>query len=121
MYNEPGNSEKRTASLPLLRNVFAWARAVNPEQPLSVGFWAWDFEALNTYQALHSDIITYHCYDDLVTHQRLIQVPPHSGAKNARTAPHLHRVYGPPTQQPVRQHHAPAETGERGRYQLGPG
>ena len=74
LYNEPGNSEKRLTSLPLLRNVFAWARAVNPEQPLSVGFWAWDFGALNTYQALHSDVITYHCYDDVALHQRLIQV-----------------------------------------------
>ena len=74
LYNEPGNNEKRLSSLPLVRNVFAWARAVNPEQPLSVGFWAWDFGPLNTYQALHSDIITYHCYDDVALHQRLIQI-----------------------------------------------
>ncbi|TGE29951.1 1,4-beta-xylanase [Hymenobacter metallicola] len=74
LYNEPGNSGKLMASLPLLRNVFAWARAVNPDQPLSVGLWAWDFQALNTYQALHSDIITYHSYDDVATHQRLIEL-----------------------------------------------
>lgn len=30
LYSEPGNSGKRTASLPLVRNVFAWAREVNP-------------------------------------------------------------------------------------------
>jgi hypothetical protein len=74
LYNEPGNSGKLTASLPLLRNVFAWARAVNPDQPLSVGLWAWDFQALNTYQVLHSDIITYHNYDDVATHQRVIEL-----------------------------------------------
>ncbi|TGE22396.1 1,4-beta-xylanase [Hymenobacter aquaticus] len=74
LYNEPGNSGKLTASLPLLRNVFAWARAVDPDQPLSVGLWAWDFQALNTYQALHSDIITYHSYDEAAIHQRLIEL-----------------------------------------------
>ncbi|UOQ71973.1 cellulase family glycosylhydrolase [Hymenobacter cellulosilyticus] len=74
LYNEPGNSGKLTSSLPLVRNVFAWARAVNPDQPLSVGLWAWDFQTLNTYQALHSDIITYHSYDDVASHQRLIEL-----------------------------------------------
>jgi hypothetical protein len=74
LYNEPGNSGKRETSLPLVRNVFSWARAVNPTQPLSVGIWAWDFEALNTFQALNSDIITYHSYDDPAAHQRIIEV-----------------------------------------------
>ncbi|OON69300.1 cellulase family glycosylhydrolase [Hymenobacter sp. CRA2] len=74
LYNEPGNSGKLTASLPLLRNVFAWAREVNPSQPLSVGLWSYDFQALNTYQALHSDVITYHSYDDVVVHQRLVDM-----------------------------------------------
>jgi hypothetical protein len=74
LYNEPGNSGKRETSLPLVRNVFSWARAVNPTQPLSVGIWAWDFEDLNTFQALNSDIITYHSYDDPAAHQRIIEV-----------------------------------------------
>lgn len=74
LYNEPGNSGKLNTSLPLVRNVFAWARAVNPDQPLSIGLWAWDFEALNQYQALHSDVITYHNYDDVVLHQRMIEL-----------------------------------------------
>ena len=74
LYNEPGNSGKGTASLPLLRNVFAWAQAANPDQPLSVGLWNWDFAALNTYQALHSDVITYHDYDDAPAHQRVIDL-----------------------------------------------
>ncbi|GAB3295813.1 glycoside hydrolase 5 family protein [Hymenobacter tenuis] len=74
LYNEPGNSGKKATSLPLVRNVFAWAREVNPEQPLSVGLWAWDFPELNAYQALHSDIITYHSYDEAPSHQRIIEL-----------------------------------------------
>ena len=74
LYNEPGNGGKGAASLPLVRNVFAWARAVNPDQPLSVGLWNWDFAALNAFQATHSDVLTYHCYDDVPAHQRIIEL-----------------------------------------------
>ncbi|MGI4883514.1 MAG: hypothetical protein ACRYFR_00975 [Janthinobacterium lividum] len=74
LYNEPGNNGKGVASLPLLRNVFAWASAVRPDQPLSAGLWNWEpgYGALNTYQALHSDVITYHCYDEVPLHERII-------------------------------------------------
>ncbi|UYZ62097.1 glycoside hydrolase family 5 protein [Hymenobacter weizhouensis] len=74
LYNEPGNSGKLTTSLPLVRNVFAWARAVNPDQPLTIGLWAWDYEALNSYQARNSDVITYHNYEDAPMHQRVIEL-----------------------------------------------
>ncbi|WP_375417266.1 cellulase family glycosylhydrolase [uncultured Hymenobacter sp.] len=74
LYNEPGNNGKNNTSLPLVRNVFAWARAVNPDQPLSVGLWNWEFEALNKYQALNSDVVTYHNYDDAAAHQRVIEL-----------------------------------------------
>jgi endo-1,4-beta-mannosidase len=74
LYNEPGNSGKREASLPLLRNVFAWARAANPDQPLTSGIWAWDFERLNTFQIQHSDITTYHDYEEPNWHQRVIEL-----------------------------------------------
>ena len=74
LYNEPGNSGKGVASLPLLRNVFAWAQAANPDQPLSVGLWNWDFQVLNTYQATHSDVLTYHNYDDAPAHQRVVEL-----------------------------------------------
>jgi len=72
LYNEPGNSGKGNTSLPFLRNVFAWAQAANPDQPLSVGLWNWDFKELNTFQAMHSDVITYHCYDEVLVHERII-------------------------------------------------
>lgn len=74
LFNEPGNSDKLNTSLPLVRNVFAWAREVNPTQPLSVGLWNWDFEALNKFQALNSDVVTYHCYDEVPSHQRIIEL-----------------------------------------------
>lgn len=74
LYNEPGNSDKRDSSLPLLKKVFSWARAVNPEQPVSAGLWAWDFEKLNEFQLLNSDIITYHNYEDQPWHLRTIEL-----------------------------------------------
>lgn len=74
LYNEPGNSTKRDTSLALLTKVFSWAREVNPDQPVSAGLWSWDFEKLNAFQALNSDIITYHDYDDEKAHQRVIQL-----------------------------------------------
>ncbi|TWR27552.1 cellulase family glycosylhydrolase [Mucilaginibacter pallidiroseus] len=74
LYNEPGNSNKGNASLGLLAKVFSWARAVNPSQPLSAGLWKWDLEELNAYQALNSDIVTYHDYTAEDTHLKTIQM-----------------------------------------------
>jgi endo-1,4-beta-mannosidase len=74
LYNEPGNNNKRDSSLTLLKKVFQWAREVNPEQPLSVGLWAWDFEKLNAFQVQNSDVITYHDYEEPQWHQRTIEL-----------------------------------------------
>ncbi|MBZ9731234.1 cellulase family glycosylhydrolase [Salegentibacter sp. JZCK2] len=74
LYNEPGNNDKGNESMALLKNVFKWAREVNPSQPLSVGLWKWDLKDLNTYQALNSDIITYHSYDEPQAHNRIIEL-----------------------------------------------
>ncbi|MGI4870398.1 MAG: hypothetical protein ACRYFX_04375 [Janthinobacterium lividum] len=41
---------------------------MRPDQPLSAGLWNWEF------QALHSDIITYHDYDEAPAHQRIIEL-----------------------------------------------
>jgi alpha-galactosidase len=64
LYNEPGNSDYGSRSLPLLEKVFAWARAAEPSQPLTAGLWddSKDMAALNRFQAGHSDIITFHSY-----------------------------------------------------------
>jgi hypothetical protein len=74
LYNEPGNSGKRDSSLPLLKKVFQWAREVNPEQPVSAGIWAWDYEKLNQFQIQNSDVITYHDYEEPQWHQRVIEL-----------------------------------------------
>ncbi len=74
LYNEPGNGGKRDSSLSLLVNIFKWARAVNPVQPISVGLWKWDLDTLNAYQFTHSDIITYHDYEEPEWHQRTIDL-----------------------------------------------
>jgi hypothetical protein len=74
LYNEPGNSGKFNTSFPLLKNVITWARTVEPNQPISIGLWAWNFHALNAMQALNSDIITYHNYEEPDLHKRTIDM-----------------------------------------------
>ena len=74
LYNEPGNSGKLTSTMPLLKKVFTWAREINPSQPISAGIWAWGFQELNAFQALNSDILTYHNYDDEKHHQHVINL-----------------------------------------------
>jgi len=74
LYNEPGNSGKFEKSLPLLIKIFQWARSVRPDQPISAGLWAWDFEKFNAFQVANSDIITYHDYEQPDRHLRVIQL-----------------------------------------------
>lgn len=72
LYNEPGNSGYKNKSMPLLKNVFQWAREANPSQPVSAGVWNKDLWDLNKFQVENSDIITYHNYNDEVEHQAAI-------------------------------------------------
>ena len=74
LYNEPGNSDKGERSLPLLTKAFEWARAVNPDQPVSAGLWSWNLEKLNAFQVTHSDVITYHDYESPDLHLRVVQL-----------------------------------------------
>jgi len=74
LYNEPGNSKKYTSSMVLLKSVFQWAREINPSQPLTAGLWDWSFQELNTFQALNSDIITYHNYGEPKDHRLVINL-----------------------------------------------
>jgi hypothetical protein len=67
VYNEPGNSNQGTKSLPLLKMAFQWAREAAPTQPVSAGLYA-DNQEFNEYQIAASDVITFHNYngaDDL--------------------------------------------------------
>ena len=83
LYNEPDNiaggerasmevPNKKIYSLSLLKKVFAWAREINPIQPLTVGFWKgnpvhWgmpdSLPDIDRFVALHSDVISFHAYD----------------------------------------------------------
>ncbi|MCE5174314.1 MAG: cellulase family glycosylhydrolase [Bacteroidales bacterium] len=75
LYNEPGGSgghRYNNKSLPLLRLIFAWAREIDPSQPLTAGYWSKNLPNLNKFQLENSDVITYHTYDDSVNHQLLI-------------------------------------------------
>jgi hypothetical protein len=62
IYNEPGNTGLNEKSLPLLKEVFRWARAVKPSQPLTAGVW-YGNKVLNDYQLETSDVITFHNYN----------------------------------------------------------
>jgi hypothetical protein len=74
LYNEPGNSGKKDSSYHLLTKVFQWARAVNPDQPITAGIWVWDFDKLNAFQVNNSDIVTYHDYEEPQWHRRVIDL-----------------------------------------------
>lgn len=63
LYNEPGNSGYNETSLPLLKKIFGWAWTVRPSQPLTVGIW-YDNKSLSDYQLVHSDVISFHNYEN---------------------------------------------------------
>jgi hypothetical protein len=68
LYNEPGNSNYQNKSMPLLTKTFQWAREVNPAQPLTAGVWNKSLTDLTTYQLMHSDVISYHNYENEKEH-----------------------------------------------------
>ncbi len=81
LYNEPQNTNdnayhengkgKERYSMMLLKEVFEWAREVNPSQPITSGVWVGDWtnpdslSEFNKFMLDHSDIITYHNYNDI--------------------------------------------------------
>ncbi|HOC00358.1 MAG TPA: 1,4-beta-xylanase, partial [Verrucomicrobiota bacterium] len=65
LYNEPGNSGLAEQSLPLAEAAFAWARAAEPVQPLTMGAWA-DFQSPLSRRLMElSDVVSFHSYDGL--------------------------------------------------------
>ncbi len=82
LLNEPGNraadydegwtaADKEAAHVAFLGKLFAWAREVNPSQPLTAGVWLdvgsriHPVSALDTLMLEQSDIITFHTYAPL--------------------------------------------------------
>jgi hypothetical protein len=68
-YNELEPKNKVELVLRLLPQAFAWARAAQPEQPLTSGVWKGDWStpekmtAMDRLQIENSDVITFHNYD----------------------------------------------------------
>lgn len=82
LWNEPNNTDAGKDQRPgleppdkpglvrrLLRDVFRWARLIQPSQPLTSGLWgesAWSdlsgLKPMERIQVEHSDIITFHSY-----------------------------------------------------------
>ncbi len=90
LWNEPENNnassygkldipDKEKVVLPLVKQVFAWARAINPSQPLTAAPWIgdWSEEAklgpLNRFLFDNSDIITFHRYENLPTTKKSVE------------------------------------------------
>jgi hypothetical protein len=72
LYNEPGGYPSPRAEpvgdacLPLLRDVFDWAHAVSPSQPLTSGLWSTPVKSpppeIAALQLERSDVVTFHHY-----------------------------------------------------------
>jgi hypothetical protein len=90
LINEPDNRngssygkleppDKPELALLLLRKVFAWAREVSPEQPLTAGIWLGDWSTheklkpIERFMVEQSDIITFHDYADLASMKRRVE------------------------------------------------
>jgi len=87
LWNEPDNpsrqyrnverSDKQQRVANLLPQVFSWARAVDPQQPLTSGVWdgEWDTahrNAISGIQLDNSDVITFHSYGEPATFENKI-------------------------------------------------
>ena len=69
LYNEPENT-KGFDTLPFLETVFRWAREVNPSQPLTspiiaLPTWGSYNKDISDFVLANSDIISFHCYNNL--------------------------------------------------------
>ncbi|MDR2863552.1 MAG: cellulase family glycosylhydrolase [Puniceicoccales bacterium] len=71
LYNEP-TSGLGDRSLPLLKSLFAWARELQPSQPLTTGFWNGS-KKLNAFLTQNADVISFHCYGDRAEMAKQIQ------------------------------------------------
>jgi hypothetical protein len=72
LYNEPGNSDYGIATLPLLKKVFEWARAIRPSQPITSATWRTN-KVIDDYLLNNSDIITIHNYSNAANLEKELQ------------------------------------------------
>lgn len=90
LFNEPDNmnlesykdddyaQHKAELSMTLLKKTINWVRLINPVQPITMAPWKEDWScdtkltALDNYMFTHSDIISFHCYENAtLTEQRI--------------------------------------------------
>jgi len=82
VFNEPDNMNitsykddnyavhKAELSMHLLKIAIGWIRDINPIQPITMAPWQFDWSnpslltSLDNYMFSHSDIISFHCYED---------------------------------------------------------
>ncbi|MFD1605601.1 cellulase family glycosylhydrolase [Flavobacterium artemisiae] len=90
VWNEPDNmtgpsyekveiKNKAALILPLLKQVFAWARSSNPSQPLTSGVWVGDWSDEAKMQPMHkmqieqSDVVSFHNYNTPQDFEKVIK------------------------------------------------
>jgi len=91
LFNEPDNMNlasykddnyalhKAELSMNLLKKAIMWVRSVDPIQPITMAPWQFDWSdsskltALDNYMFTHSDIISFHCYEDKIGMERRIR------------------------------------------------
>ncbi|MBA2746726.1 MAG: cellulase family glycosylhydrolase [Flavisolibacter sp.] len=93
LFNEPDNMNlasykdddyahhKAELSMALLKKTIQWVRAINPLQPITMAPWKEDWScdtkltALDNYMFTHSDIISFHWYENRKsTEERILQL-----------------------------------------------
>lgn len=90
LFNEPDNvnissykdedyeHHKAELSMLLLKKTINWVRVINPDQPITMAPWKEDWSsddtltALDNYMFTHSDIISFHCYENKVDMEKRI-------------------------------------------------
>ncbi len=91
LFNEPDNmnitsykdddyaAHKAELSMLLLKKTINWVRVINPTQPITMAPWKEDWSsddvltALDNYMFTHSDVISFHCYEDKLNIEKRIQ------------------------------------------------
>jgi hypothetical protein len=91
LFNEPDNTnvgsykdvnygvEKESLAFQLLEKTFKWARAVNPQQPLTAAPWKDDWtntsliSAIDNFMFSNSDVISFHSYENKHDIEKRIQ------------------------------------------------
>jgi len=93
LFNEPDNTNmtsykdddyafhKAELSMALLKKTIGWVRSINPSQPITMAPWKDDWScdtrltALDNYMFTHSDIVSFHCYENVNrTEERILHL-----------------------------------------------